>query len=139
MGKHQPGRQSTHHLDYFLENLERNAAFGSFSSPFLSLTATDGSLELYDGGLRARNAQGETIFDHLPCELYSRNLREKVKSWSYMKFPFIVALGAEESWYRVGALARINKAERPSLKPNGGPSPAWAAPSRPPSPTTGRG
>jgi NAD-reducing hydrogenase large subunit len=35
-------------------------------------------------------------------------LAEEVRPWSYMKFPFIRALGPEEGWYRVGPLARIN-------------------------------
>jgi NAD-reducing hydrogenase large subunit len=98
--------------ELYLGNLERHAAFGAFPSNFLSLTAPDGSLELYDGALRARNAEGEAIFDQVPCEHYSRYLREEVKSWSYMKFPFIVALGPEAGWYRVGPLARINNADR---------------------------
>ncbi len=98
--------------DLYLGNLEKNAAFGSFRSNFLSLVAPDGSFELYDGGLRARNPAGENIFDHLDCDRYLRHIHEEVKPWSYMKFPFIVALGSDEGWYRVGPLARINNADR---------------------------
>ncbi len=98
--------------DLYLGNLERNAAFGSFRSNFVSLAAPDGSFELYDGGLRARDATGHTVFDHLDCDRYLRHIHEEVKSWSYMKFPFIVALGSDEGWYRVGPLARINNADR---------------------------
>jgi NAD-reducing hydrogenase large subunit len=35
---------------------------------------------------------------------------EDVRSWSYMKFPFIKELGPEAGWYRVGPLARMNTA-----------------------------
>jgi NAD-reducing hydrogenase large subunit len=35
-------------------------------------------------------------------------IREEVRNWSYMKFPFIKDLGPEKGWYRVGPLARIN-------------------------------
>ena len=98
--------------DLYLGNLERNAAFGSFRSNFVSLVAPDGSFELYDGGLRARDAEGKSVFDHLDCDRYLRHIHEEVKSWSYMKFPFIVALGSDEGWYRVGPLARINNADR---------------------------
>jgi NAD-reducing hydrogenase large subunit len=98
--------------ELYLENLERNAAFGSFRSNFVSLVAPDGSFELYDGGLRARDATGQPVFDHLDCDRYLRHIHEEVKSWSYMKFPFIVALGSDDGWYRVGPLARINNADR---------------------------
>ncbi len=98
--------------DLYLKDLERNASFGAFRSNFVSLVAPDGSLELYDGGLRARDAEGETVFDHLDCDHYLRHIHEEVKSWSYMKFPFIVALGSDHGWYRVGPLARINNADR---------------------------
>ena len=98
--------------DLYLGNLERNAAFGSFRSNFVSLVAPDGSFELYDGGLRARDAAGKSVFDHLDCDRYLRHIHEEVKSWSYMKFPFIVALGSDDGWYRVGPLARINNADR---------------------------
>jgi NAD-reducing hydrogenase large subunit len=93
-------------------NLERNAAFGSFRSNFLSLTSPDGGFELYDGGLRATDAGGERIFDHVDYAHYLRHIHEEVKAWSYMKFPFIVARGNDEGWYRVGPLARINNADR---------------------------
>jgi NAD-reducing hydrogenase large subunit len=90
----------------------RSESFGSFRSNFLSLAAADGTFELYDGGLRARDDKGGTIFDHVDYAHYLRYLHEEVKSWSYMKFPFIVALGNDEGWYRVGPLARINNADR---------------------------
>ncbi|MBK8725775.1 MAG: Ni/Fe hydrogenase subunit alpha [Holophagaceae bacterium] len=96
----------------FEDNLAVSEAFGSFRSNFLSLATPDGAFELYDGGLRARNAEGAAIFDHVDCVHYLRYLHEEVKSWSYMKFPFIVSLGNEEGWYRVGPLARLNNADR---------------------------
>jgi NAD-reducing hydrogenase large subunit len=98
--------------DLYTGNLEQNASFGAFRSNFLSLTAPDGSFELYDGGLRATDACGGRIFDHVDADYYLRYIHEEVKSWSYMKFPFIVALGNDEGSYRVGPLARINHAER---------------------------
>ena len=90
----------------------RSETFGSFRSNFMSLATADGSFELYDGGLRARDDKGGTIFDHVDYSHYLRYLHEEVKSWSYMKFPFIVALGNDEGWYRVGPLARVNNADR---------------------------
>jgi NAD-reducing hydrogenase large subunit len=39
------------------------------------------------------------------------HLRENVRSWSYMKFPFIVSRGADDGWYKVGPLARIQNCD----------------------------
>ena len=92
------------HLDYHLE-------FGSIQSSMMSLVKPDGAFELYDGGLRARDIEGKPIFDHVDYRNYEDYIRESVKDWSYMKFPFISAIGEEEGWYRVGPLARINNCD----------------------------
>ncbi len=86
--------------------------FATIRTNYLSLIGADGTLDLYHGGLRARNEQGGTIFDHLDYQRYSQVLREQVKPWSYMKFPFINSLGPDHGWYRVGPLARINNCDR---------------------------
>ena len=99
----------------YLDNLELSENFGAFRSNFLSLTTPEGAFELYDGELRARNDHGEAIFDHVDYVHYLRYLHEEVKSWSYMKFPFIVSLGNDEGWYRVGPLARVNNADRMAM------------------------
>ncbi len=91
---------------------EHYRRFARVPANSLSLIAADGALELYHGGLRARDADGATIFDHADYCGYLDLIGETVKPWSYMKFPFLRALGAEDGWYRVGPLARINNAER---------------------------
>ena len=85
--------------------------FGSYRSSFMSLVRADGALDLYHGDLRARDESGQTIFDHVDYTHYSEYIHEEVKSWSYMKFPFLRALGRESGWYRVGPLARINNCD----------------------------
>jgi NAD-reducing hydrogenase large subunit len=95
----------------YAERKDFHGAFGSFRSPFMSLVRADGALDLYHGGLRARDDAGRTLFDHEDCDRYWDHVREEVKSWSYMKFPFLRALGAEDGWYRVGALARANNCD----------------------------
>ncbi len=96
----------------FFTSSEYSAEFGTFPSNHLGLVGADGGLDLYDGGLRALDAGGATIFDHVDYTHYNRYIREEVKSWSYMKFPFIIGKGAEEGWYRVGPLARLNICDR---------------------------
>lgn len=95
----------------FEANEDHRNHFGVFPSNFMSLTGPGGELDFYDGSLRARNAQGESIFDQVDCTHYNRVIREEVKPWSYMKFPFIISEGAEDGWYRVGPLARVNNCD----------------------------
>jgi NAD-reducing hydrogenase large subunit len=88
-----------------------NHDFAAIRSHFLSLAGDGGALELYHGGLRARAATGELIFDGADYRGYAELLSEEVRPWSYMKFPFLQALGREEGWYRVGPLSRVNNCD----------------------------
>lgn len=90
--------------DYFNE-------FAAIKSKWLSLVRTDGALELYDGVLRARDGEGRTVFDQFPAHRYADVIREQVKPWTYMKFPFLTQFGTADGWYRVGALARLNNCD----------------------------
>jgi NAD-reducing hydrogenase large subunit len=94
--------------DYTVEHLEELKDFGSFPSNHLSIVRDDGSMDLYNGGLRAIDAEGNKIFDHVDNQQYLEYIAEEVRPWSYMKFPFIKSLGHEKGWYRVGPLARVN-------------------------------
>jgi len=96
----------------FAEHFDYHMAFATIDSSMLSLVDDDGAFELYQGGLRARDAQGGAIFDHVDPARYYEYLREGVRSWTYMKFPFISAIGPDEGWYRVGPLARVNNCDR---------------------------
>jgi len=94
--------------DYTFEHFDELADFGSFESSHLSLIRKDGAMDLYHGDLRAINAEGDTIFDHVDYQSYFKYIAEEVRPWSYMKFPFIKTIGPENGWYRVGPLARVN-------------------------------
>ena len=86
--------------------------FGESRANMMGLVNADGALDFYHGGLRAKDADGATIFDHVDTSTYRTLLREESKPWSYMKFPHIRSLGAESGWYRVGPLARVQIADR---------------------------
>jgi NAD-reducing hydrogenase large subunit len=86
--------------------------FGAFRSNLVSLVAADGALDLYDGSLRARDADGRILFDRGNCDRYWELLFEETKPWSYMKFPFLRMLGPETGWYMVGPLARVQNCDR---------------------------
>ena len=91
----------------FEQNLAEYNAFGRFDAHTMSLIRADGAMDLYHGGLRAKDMHGKTLFDHVDYNHYWEQIGEEVKSWSYMKFPFLKALGPETGWYRVGPLARV--------------------------------
>jgi len=88
-----------------------NHSFGKLNTNFLSMVSPKGELELYHGGLRARAPDGSTLFDQFDYRGYQDIIREEVRSWSYMKFPYLTSLGKEEGWYRVGPLARVNNCD----------------------------
>jgi NAD-reducing hydrogenase large subunit len=85
--------------------------FATLHTNFIGMIGGGGELELYHGGLRARSATGATIFDQFDYRNYENIIREEVRPWSYMKFPFLTSLGKEQGWYRVGPLARVNNCD----------------------------
>lgn len=92
-------------------NLPYYDEFAAINSNYLGLVKPDGALELYHGGIRAKNADGGTIIDHVDYCRYNEFIHEEVRSWSYMKFPYLLSLGTEQGWYRVGPLARVNNCD----------------------------
>ncbi|MBV8574207.1 MAG: Ni/Fe hydrogenase subunit alpha [Acetobacteraceae bacterium] len=96
------------HKAYVHAHQELHRTFAAFRSNYLSLVGPYGVMDLYDGRLRAIDADGHTIFDDVKPADYRKYLIEEVRPWSYMKFPHIRSLGRENGWYRVGPLAEIN-------------------------------
>jgi len=85
--------------------------FGAFSSKIMSIVRADGAMDLYDGDLRFRDADGAIILDRVPDQDYAKVICEQVKPWSYMKFPYMRDLGPDEGWYKVGPLARVQNCD----------------------------
>jgi NAD-reducing hydrogenase large subunit len=82
--------------------------FAVFPSSHLSLVRKDGAMDLYHGVLRAVDKDGKKILNDVDDQEYYKYINEEVRSWSYMKFPFLTSIGKEEGWYTVGPLARLN-------------------------------
>ena len=91
----------------FEQHLEEYKHFARFISAGMCLVRADGAMDLYHGGLRARDATGKTLFDHFDYSRYWDVISEGVKPWSYMKFPYFTAVGPDEGSYRVGPLTRV--------------------------------
>ncbi len=87
-------------------------SFGICRSNTMSLVGLGGNLDFYHGSLRARDGNGGILFDGVDYREYSQRIQEEVKTWSYMKFPFLSALGKESGWYKVGPLARVQNCDQ---------------------------
>jgi len=101
---------------FFREYHSKNKAFldsfAAYPSGHLGLVnKNDGSLELYDGALRAVDADGVRTLDDIPATEYADHFYESVERWTYLKFPYLKHLGREQGWNRVGPLARLNVCE----------------------------
>ena len=94
--------------DYYQKNQSFIDGFASFPSNHLSLVRKDGAMDLYHGVLRAVDSEGNKILNDVDYQDYEQYIEEEVRSWSYMKFPYLKSLGKEKGWYRVGPLARLN-------------------------------
>jgi len=94
--------------DFHTKNRGLIDGFAAFPSNHLSLVRKDGALDFYHGVLRAVDAEGRRVLDDADYNGYLDHIGEEVRSWSYMKFPYLRALGKAEGWYRVGPLARLN-------------------------------
>jgi NAD-reducing hydrogenase large subunit len=93
---------------YYKENKSFIDSFAQFPSNHLSLVRKDGALDLYHGVLRAVDSDGKKILNDVDYQEYAKYIEEEVRTWSYMKFPYLKSIGREKGWYRVGPLARLN-------------------------------
>ena len=97
--------------DYHRKNKDFIDNYSVFPSNHLSLVRKDGAMDLYHGVLRAVDPEGNKILHDVDPQNYLDYIDEEVRSWSYMKFPYLKEFGKSEGWYTVGPLARLNTAE----------------------------
>lgn len=93
---------------YHAQNKDMVDTFAAYPSNHLSLVREDGAFDIYHGVLRAVDNNGNRILDDVDYQDYDKYIEEEVRSWSYMKFPYLKHLGKEKGWYRVGPLSRLN-------------------------------
>ena len=84
------------------------ATFSNFPTMYCGTVAPDGSLEMYDGALRFRDAAGEIVADQVEAADYATYMGEATMPDSYLKAPYFKPLGLADGIYRVGPLARLN-------------------------------
>ncbi len=96
-------------LDFFKDYHKNNQVDGGYlcSLSFKSLKYCEGRwcisifIMVY---LRAVDNDGKKILHDVDYQEYDKYIEEEVKTWSYMKFPYLKEFGPEKGWYRVGPL-----------------------------------
>lgn len=96
-------------LDQFKEEIEH---FGNLSTLYAGMVDSTGALQLYDGRLRFRDAEGKLVADQVRPRQYADYISEATLPASYLKAPYYRPIGYPEGVYRVGPLARLNVADR---------------------------
>jgi len=96
-------------LDNYKEEIEN---FGSFPTMYAGLVDANGNLQLYDGVLRFRGANGEIIQDQIADDNYPQWIGEASVRESYLKAPYFKPQGYPNGIYRVGPLGRLNACDR---------------------------
>jgi len=86
--------------------------FGNMRSMYAGLVDARGRLQLYDGLVRFRDADGKDVADIEKPRLYQNYISESALPNSYLKAPYYKPLGFPDGLYRVGPLARLNVADR---------------------------
>jgi NAD-reducing hydrogenase large subunit len=95
-------------LDQFKEEIEH---FGNGPSMYAGLVDATGKLQLYEGGIRFKDAEGKIVAAQVPASDYRKYIGEAALSDSYLKAPYYKPIGFPKGVYRVGPLARLNVAK----------------------------
>ncbi len=73
----------------------------------MCLVGEDDNVDYYHGRLRIMD-KDKNIVQEFDYHDYLDHFSEATEAWSYMKFPFLKALGRDKGTLRVGPLARVN-------------------------------
>lgn len=87
------------------------STFASFPSGYMGMVDEEGDLQLYDGHLRLKDAEGQRLAEFEPAD-YLDHVAEHVEGWSFLKFPYHRPAGWPQGVYRVGPLARLNVVDK---------------------------
>jgi len=84
---------------------------------YMGLVDANNKVNFYDGMLRVVDPEGKEFVKFAPAE-YLEHIAEHVEPWTYLKFPYLKALGwqglidgKDSGVYRVAPLARLNAAD----------------------------
>jgi F420-non-reducing hydrogenase large subunit len=94
----------------FVENLDLVKELGYVETYHAGLVK-NGVWDVYDGNVRMNDVEGNQYAEFHPSD-YLDYIAEKVKPYSWLKFPYIKDLGYPDGIYRVAPLSRINVADK---------------------------
>ncbi len=97
--------------DWAARNMEDIQKFGVFPTGYMGLITPENGLELYEGQVRLKSAEGVEL-EKYDIDNYLDYIAEHVESWSYLKFPYYKKMGWPGGVYRVGPLGRLNISEK---------------------------
>jgi len=94
----------------FEENLDLVKTLGYVETYHTGLVK-NGVWDMYDGNVRMNDKEGNKYVEFAPSD-YLDYIAEKVKPYSWLKFPYIKDLGYPDGVYRVAPLSRLNVADK---------------------------
>jgi F420-non-reducing hydrogenase large subunit len=94
----------------FEENLDLVKTLGYVETYHTGLVK-NGVWDMYDGNVRMKDKEGNQYAEFAPSD-YLDYIGEKVKPYSWLKFPYIKDLGYPDGIYRVAPLSRLNVADK---------------------------
>ncbi|CEA13234.1 MULTISPECIES: F420-non-reducing hydrogenase subunit MvhA [Methanobacterium] len=94
----------------FEENLDLVKTLGYVETYHTGLVK-NGVWDMYDGNVRMKDKEGNPYVEFAPSD-YLDYIAEKVKPYSWLKFPYIKDLGYPDGIYRVAPLSRLNVADK---------------------------
>lgn len=84
----------------------------------MGLVDADNRMNFYEGTVRVVSPEGEEFLNYHPDD-YARHIAERVESWSYLKYPYLRAVGwkgftdgKDSGVYTASPLSRLNVADR---------------------------
>jgi len=94
----------------FEENLDLVKTLGYVETYHTGLV-NNGVWDMYNGNVRMKDKEGNQYAEFAPSD-YLDYIGEKVKPYSWLKFPYIKDLGYPDGIYRVAPLSRLNVADK---------------------------
>lgn len=100
-------------LGLFDQYIDAIGALGVLPTMHMGMVGNQGELRFYDGKVRLLGEDARVLEEFSSTDPSYRDIiAERVKDYSYLKFPYYKKRSFEEGCYRVGPLARINAADK---------------------------
>ena len=100
-------------MSLFDQYTDAIGSLGVLPTSHMGLVSNDGALRFYQGKVRLVDNTAQILEEFSTSNPEYRDvIAERVKDYSYLKFPYYKKRSFEDGCYRVGPLARINAADK---------------------------